>query len=94
MDDVDEPDAEFSLIMPLVVTNSNGGPYDDKAFVAGMRTQQVWETLAEGPDEYLTAVPPEIVPQLDLIAMHFGYVVDVRDTAYPEWAEALFCRQP
>lgn len=34
-DDHEEHDAEFGLVMPFVVCESQGGPYDDNAYVAG-----------------------------------------------------------
>jgi hypothetical protein len=32
----EEEEAEFDLVMPIVLAASNGGPYDDAAVVAGM----------------------------------------------------------
>lgn len=70
-------DAGYNLVMPFVIVKSNGGPYDDAAFVAGANCGQLMaelKTLAAH-----RAVPPqrwmrlELLPQIDLIAMRYGY---------------------
>lgn len=77
------PEGEFRLVMPFVLVKSNGGPYDDQAFAAGMACGQLWTELhtlsAHGALPRPRYVRPEHVAQLDLIAMHFGYVLAAGD---------------
>lgn len=71
--------ASFGLVMPFVVCQSQGGPFEDEAFVSGWRCGEVDRTLctAEGLlAKFLWTVRAEELPQLDLIAMHRGFVID------------------
>lgn len=90
---VEDEEGSWELVMPFVVCASQGGPYDDEAFVAGIRLQQLWHRLEVGdPDVLSEYVPPELVPQLDLLAMHLGYTL----TAEPhneDWALVAFRRE-
>ncbi|WP_030186093.1 hypothetical protein [Streptomyces capuensis] len=74
-----DEDATYELVMPFVLCQSNGGPYDDEAFAAGMACGQLWTELrvlqAHGATPRPRYVQPEHVPQLDLIAMHYGYTL-------------------
>ncbi len=70
-------DTEYGLVMPFVIVKSNGGIYDDAAFVAGASCGQLMaelETLAAHratpSQRYMR---PELLPQIDLIAMRYGY---------------------
>jgi hypothetical protein len=69
----DEEDG-FGLVYPFVVCQSKGGPYDDSAFVAGCQFGQVAAEAKQIPKGQSRAwyVYPEIVAQLDLLAMHEG----------------------
>jgi len=82
-----EQEGGFQLVMPFVLVKSNGGPYDDKAFAAGMACGQIWTELqtlsSHGAVPRPRYVRPEHVPQLDLIAMHFGYLLDPGDVDEP-----------
>lgn len=88
-----DDDGEYQLLFPFVVCASEGGPYDDRAFVAGVRFGQILEqarTLAPGRSMTWT-VEPVLVPQLDLLAMHH----DWRITTEPdsgEWVQVTFRR--
>lgn len=78
-DDLDKPerDGGWDLVLPFVVCESHGGPYEDQSFVAGFQAGQIYRSLAaiaavEGNG--LTAmVRADLAPQLDLIAMRFGF---------------------
>lgn len=71
----DTPPPDYSLVMPFVVVASAGGPYDDGAFVAGCRFG-TWDALLTlKPVMHAEYEPPELVPQLDLLAMHHGYTM-------------------
>lgn len=89
-----EPEEEtYGMVMPLVVVVSHGGPFDDLAFVAGARYGQLAEKLTtEHPIEFSTYEYTELVPQLDLLAMHLGYklLVEPWDEHPDEWVRATF----
>ncbi len=68
----DDDGVTYDLVMPFVACVSKGGAYDDQAFVAG------WECGAlDARLQAMTGaacmverwVPPNLIPQLDLIAM-------------------------
>ena len=65
----------YELVMPFVVTSDNGGVYDADSFVAGMRTKDIWVRCEVGENPIVSYEPTPLVPQLDLVAMHFGYVL-------------------
>lgn len=70
-------DASYDLVMPFVIVKSNGGPYDDTAFVAGANCGQFMAELqtlaAHRAIPHQRWMRPELLPQIDLIAMHYGY---------------------
>ena len=90
-------EARYGLVMPFVVCEDHGGPYKADAFVGGIHYGQIdttiglgqvaWPKLAEG-----WYVPSELVPQLDLLAMHH----ELKLTAEPwedhpdEWTHVSF----
>ena len=67
-----------AMHFPLV--KSNGGPYDDDAFAAGwnLATLDMKLVLARANNMYLGGVllHGDLFPQIDLIAMRHGYLVD------------------
>jgi hypothetical protein len=71
----DEASADFGLVMPFVVCESNGGPYADEAFVAGARFGRWAELLKLQPAAHREYEPAGLVPQLDLLAMHNHYTM-------------------
>lgn len=75
-----EPDAEYSLEMPFVVCKSQGGPYDDDAYVAGWEAKTIsiqLDGLANITGATMVAVVHiENQPQIDLIAMKHGWTVE------------------
>lgn len=70
-----DDDVHYGLVMPFIVCQSHGGPYQDEAFVAGMRLGQLYERLRRGASVDGEPVEATSVPQLDLMAMHFGYTL-------------------
>ena len=61
---------ELSLIMPFVVCVSEGGPYADDAFVAGVHFGEIKQIVTSpGFNQYEAWVPAALIPQLDLLAM-------------------------
>lgn len=73
------PEAEYDLVMPFVLVQSVGGEYDDNAYVAGWRLGELWTLLqvaeATGLDVPRVTLPLSDAPQVDLIAMRFGFSV-------------------
>lgn len=95
MNDHDEDnEAEFDLIMPFVVCESNGGAYHDDSFCAGFHLGQIDAQMnvgLVGPGTALTVRTPS-VPQLDLIAMRYGHAIEVA-VSDDEWATVLIVSQ-
>ena len=70
-------EAEYGLVLPFVACKSNGGPFDDAAFIAGATCGALIEELrtlarlhATPRQRYINAA---LLPQVDLIAMSSGY---------------------
>jgi hypothetical protein len=91
--DDDPDDGEYTLLYPFVVCKTNGGPWDDEAFVAGVRFGELAQRLKLR--EVFVELPIEhaLVPQVDLLAMHEGYSVHFEpcDTA-EGWTNATLSR--
>jgi hypothetical protein len=66
-------EGDYGLVMPFVVCQSNGGPFDDAAFVAGVQFGDLSRQLAGGGPVEPAYVNPDLWAQLDLAAMHYGY---------------------
>lgn len=81
------------LVMPFTVVASVGGPYDDEAFAAGwaagaLDAELSTRTIAATTELIRTA----LIPQLDLIAMRYGYRLDVL-IHQPAWSHIGFTRE-
>jgi len=67
-------EADYDMVMPFVVVESQGGPYEDTAFVAGYELGLLDAFLerqpASGAQYTLRA---DSFPQVDLLAMRYGY---------------------
>lgn len=91
-DDTHFSDGEksYDLVMPFVLCMSEGGPYEDDAFAAGwvcgefdreLRPGSVWGPTLE------RTVRTAVLPQLDLIAMRYGYQMTSEHYGpNPEWS--------
>lgn len=93
-DDQEGVSNEFGLVMPFVACETNGGSYDDRAFVAGYECGSIDATLraiAPMAGQFARFVSPDLVRQLDLIAMQHNYVtlVEVQETT-DEWVLVTF----
>ena len=95
----DEDEAEgpsYRLVMPLICCEDHGGPYHAPSFVAGARYAQVNNALRTirplGIATYAIYVEPELIPQLDLLAMHEGWTLKSEpwEDAPDEWTLATF----
>jgi hypothetical protein len=85
-DSDNEDDEEYEIIMPLVGCQSNGGHYDDEAFVAGIRYGMWVSLLKLSPYSHSSYESPHLVKSLDLLAMNEGYHISVSDlTDDGEW---------
>lgn len=86
----------YNLIYPFVVCKSNGGPYEDHAFVAGARFGDVARRCENHEPVIELYVDPESVRQYELLAMHHGYLMKSTPwDEYPEdWAWLSLVRNP
>lgn len=66
-----DDDGTYQLVMPLIVCQDNGGPYDGEAFVAGAYFGEATAAVRLMPIgmTWRRFVPARLVPQLDLLAM-------------------------
>lgn len=64
----------YELLMPFVVVQSVGGPYEDTAYVAGYEAGRI-----EALREFFGYVHTPNVPQVDLIAMKKGLCLKLGD---------------
>ncbi len=89
-------DAKFELVLPFVVCQSQGGPFEDTAFVAGFQAGQIDRTLAvaaatEQFEVHFPHVHTTLLPLLALIGMNRGFPVVESDPAdAPEWTAVTF----
>ncbi len=90
--------ASYSLEMPFVACRSQGGAYDDDAFVAGWRLGVLYHELRTlfisagvcgGEAVHRAVVRPAEVAQVDLIAMRYRATVET--TPRPEAPEEWVC---
>jgi hypothetical protein len=65
--------------LPMIATVSHGGPYDDESFQAGYFAAMLHVVLADPISSRPFIVPAftASVPQLDLIAMAYGWKTKV-----------------
>lgn len=77
----------YEPVMPFVLVQSQGGPFDDGAFVAGMTCGSLDQELVL--TAALQTLPREryidarFIPQVDLIAMRHGYQIRIGDLDEP-----------
>ena len=64
------------VVVPLVVTSTTGGPFDERAYRAGWEAGQLDATLEAGkPESARFVVRRGNQPQVDLICMKHGYTI-------------------
>jgi hypothetical protein len=97
-------DPQYELLYPYTVCRSQGGPFDDEAFVAGVQLGQIDEALqvaAIGGVERLSFTAyTALVRQLELCGMARGFPVvsaeAIEETdeypAMPDWSVVTFAR--
>lgn len=90
-DDRDGHD-QFGLVMPFVCCASNGGDFDDVAFVAGFQVGRIDHALDAGTLAAMSdLVYAPLEKQLDLVAMRHGYRMDVL-ARFDHWVHVGFTR--
>lgn len=95
MTEPEETGTAWGLVMPFVVCASSGGPFDDASFVAGYeagRLAVLLESLATcGGSNTRFTVHTALLPQLDLMAMRYGFALISGPCAEADgWSTATF----
>lgn len=77
--------------MPFTLVKSEGGPYDDDSFAAGFTTGRLFSMskqalVIQSPH----TVHRELLPQLDLVAMHHELVTVVEEIGDEAWVTIAF----
>lgn len=95
-----EDDGEYGLVMPFLCVQSAGGPFDDHAFVEGVRYAMVQNHLDLIPDAvvaftYQVYADPAMAEQYDLLAMHHDCTSSSEpwDEHPDEWALVTITRE-
>jgi hypothetical protein len=99
-DDLDRPTEDgWGLVVPFVVCRSQGGPFDDDAFVAGFQAGGIDKALAAGAvvgaSSLRFTVRTDLLRQLDLLGMHLGFTmttVEAEDDT-EGWSHVEFQRE-
>ncbi len=67
-------DVDYTMLYPLVVCKSKGGPYNDASFVAGCYFGQIQAECKKLIECYkkVWCVPTPLIPQIELLVMHEG----------------------
>jgi hypothetical protein len=87
---------EFDVVMPFVVTTSNGGNLNDEAYVLGWDAacidQMLGQAVQFGTVTLARYVNTKNLPQLDLVAMRHGLrmVAEPEDEQSDEWCWVTF----
>jgi hypothetical protein len=79
----------------MIVTTSQGGPYDDEAFQAGYAMAMIHISLADttqNDSPFVVPIYTACVPQLDLIAMAYGWTTKVL-YSQGEWSSVLLTHE-
>lgn len=87
-----DDDVVHEMVMPFVVVESVGGPFDDAAFCAGWEMGQLDADLDSPGIVHTQPILTENRPQADLIAMKHGWVMTTEDSGVAEWLHATFTR--
>lgn len=83
-DGEDWGDTELAPI-PMVACASHGGVYEDDSFLAGIVFGTLVTSLKPGSNRVgHCMVPPELLEQVDLLAMQRGYVMKAHECSDPE----------
>lgn len=88
-------EGEYGFVMPFTVCQSKGGPYDDQSFVAGFQAGAIFAMLkaAKAVGAATTLPHPvyaEMIHQLDLVGMQFGFELVADLAEDPDWRLVWF----
>ena len=94
MSENDDHEHEYAMVMPFILTASNGGPFDDAAFVSGWRLGHLDADLgharaSDGAVTIVAVIDERDTPQADLLAMRHRFTMATRDVG-DGWVEATF----
>jgi hypothetical protein len=95
----DDSGTEYELVMPFVAAVSNGGRYEDEAFVAGFQAGQLHTKLEAayqaGATEVVFTIGEHVVRQAELSGMKVGFpMMRAESTIVPQWTQVTFSRNP
>ena len=89
----DDRQFKFELLMPFLAVESKGGPYDDQAFTAGYQMGNINGLLEDRRIAATTFIIYQpLKEQADLIAMRFGYTMEVLHDDSEEWMQVGYTR--
>lgn len=95
-DPMDQPEREeYGLLYPFIVCVSNGGPYDDQPFVAGVQLGRMDAQLAAaealGAREMRFTLLTDLGKQAELVGMARGFpIVEVENSGVEGWIYVTF----
>lgn len=81
----DDEESGYEIVMPFLPVQSNGGPHDDDAYVAGYEMGLLDAQLGGTVYDQGRAIHTENRDQADLIAMRNGFTADFTDEEIPGW---------
>lgn len=82
---MDENEFGYDLVMPFLPVQSNGGPHDDAAYVAGYEMGLLDAQLGRTEFDQGRAIHGENREQADLIAMRHGYTGEFTNDGGDGW---------
>lgn len=99
-DELDQPEQDtYGLVVPFIVCQTAGGPFEDEAFVAGFQCGEIDKALAvaavaNASTVTFPTVRTALAKQVELLAMNRGFpVMTVTESEeYPEWCSVTFER--
>lgn len=91
----EDGEVEYDLVMPFVVCQSRGGPYEDEAFVAGWALGQLDIELGQAAADRRPLLNRTVrtasMPQVELLAMKHGLMAEPEESeGVPEWSTVQF----
>lgn len=85
----------YDIVLPFVVCQSQGGPYEDDAYVAGYEIGEISTMLAQNAFlEWERPVHTGNLAQLDLVAMRWSYIVAERVEVDDTWTAVKIVKAP
>jgi hypothetical protein len=91
----EDHEVSYEIVMPFVVCASNGGPFEDSAWVAGYEMGLLAAELRSTTESVIErTVRTANVPQADLLGMDTGFDVESRpaEISGEEWSYVRFTK--